>query len=64
MYLNFANFYCQFCYISEKITEVMVSLLLSMYTTCIGFAVDNLPKRIENINNYFTFSLYSNVCRS
>ncbi|KAF6028262.1 hypothetical protein EB796_013428 [Bugula neritina] len=25
---------------------------------------DNLPKRIENINNYFTFSLYSNVCRS
>lgn len=27
-------------------------------------ATDNLPKRIENINNYFTFSLYSNVCRS
>lgn len=27
-------------------------------------ASDNLEKRIENINNYFTFSLYSNVCRS
>ena len=28
------------------------------------YFTDNLPKRIENINNYFTFSLYSNVCRS
>ena len=25
---------------------------------------DNLEKRIDNINDYFTFSLYSNVCRS
>ncbi|XP_030840434.1 dynein heavy chain 1, axonemal isoform X1 [Strongylocentrotus purpuratus] len=25
---------------------------------------DNLPQRIININEYFTFSLYSNVCRS
>ncbi|XP_076467072.1 dynein axonemal heavy chain 1-like isoform X2 [Babylonia areolata] len=25
---------------------------------------DNIPQRIININNYFTFSLYSNVCRS
>lgn len=25
---------------------------------------DNIPQRIVNINNYFTFSLYSNVCRS
>ncbi|KAL3881803.1 hypothetical protein ACJMK2_028195, partial [Sinanodonta woodiana] len=25
---------------------------------------DNIPQRVENINNYFTFSLYSNVCRS
>lgn len=25
---------------------------------------DNLPKRIQNINSFFTFSLYSNVCRS
>ncbi|XP_052808511.1 dynein axonemal heavy chain 1-like isoform X3 [Mya arenaria] len=25
---------------------------------------DNLPQRVENINKYFTFSLYSNVCRS
>ncbi|KAA0196090.1 Dynein heavy chain 1 axonemal [Fasciolopsis buskii] len=25
---------------------------------------DNVPQRVININNYFTFSLYSNVCRS
>ncbi|XP_060604387.1 dynein axonemal heavy chain 1-like isoform X2 [Ruditapes philippinarum] len=25
---------------------------------------DNLAQRVENINKYFTFSLYSNVCRS
>eukprot|EP00118_Oscarella_pearsei_P012540 m.93002 g.93002 ORF g.93002 m.93002 type:complete len:4173 (+) comp36767_c0_seq9:102-12620(+) len=25
---------------------------------------DNVTERIENINDYFTFSLYSNVCRS
>ncbi|KAK2152282.1 hypothetical protein LSH36_335g03002 [Paralvinella palmiformis] len=25
---------------------------------------DNVPQRIQNINDYFTFSLYSNVCRS
>ena len=29
-----------------------------------SLAIDNLPQRIENINEYFTFSLYSNVCRS
>ena len=25
---------------------------------------DDLKERISNINDYFTFSLYSNVCRS
>ena len=25
---------------------------------------DDLPERIVNINNYFTFGLYTNVCRS
>ena len=28
------------------------------------FFADNVEKRIDNINDYFTFSLYSNVCRS
>lgn len=27
-------------------------------------ASDNVEKRIDNINDFFTFSLYSNVCRS
>ena len=25
---------------------------------------DNIVQRIDNINNYFTYSLYTNVCRS
>jgi len=28
------------------------------------FFSDNVEKRIDNINDFFTFSLYSNVCRS
>ena len=28
------------------------------------FIADNVEKRIDNINYFFTFSLYSNVCRS
>lgn len=31
---------------------------------CHHYLVDNLKKRIVNINRYLTFSLYSNVCRS
>lgn len=25
---------------------------------------DDLEQRLENLNNYFTYSIYSNVCRS
>lgn len=28
------------------------------------FLTDTVEKRIANINEFFTFSLYSNVCRS
>lgn len=28
------------------------------------YLLDTITKRIENINNFFTFSLYTNVCRS
>ena len=28
------------------------------------FLTDTVEKRITNINKFFTFSLYSNVCRS
>ena len=28
------------------------------------FFLDNIAQRIQNVNEYFTFSLYSNVCRS
>ena len=34
-----------------------------VYSTFI-LSLDNISQRIENINNYFTFSLYTNVCRS
>ena len=34
-----------------------------MYTLSL-LLLDDLPERILNINDYFTFSLYSNVCRS
>lgn len=30
----------------------------------LSYPVDNLKKRISNINRYLTYSLYSNVCRS
>lgn len=30
----------------------------------VAFFSDELPERVQNINNYITFSLYCNVCRS
>lgn len=44
-----------------KLFRVILSMCEKFW---ILLVVDNLPQRIENINNYFTFSLYSNVCRS
>ena len=37
--------------------------ICSLYTLSLPL-LDDLPERILNINDYFTFSLYSNVCRS
>ena len=37
--------------------------ICSLYTMSL-LLLDDLPERILNINDYFTFSLYSNVCRS
>lgn len=37
--------------------------ICSLYTLSL-LLLDDLPERILNINDYFTFSLYSNVCRS
>ena len=43
----------------------ITSLLLVIVSLIIFFfCLDNIVKRIENINNFFTFSLYTNVCRS
>ena len=39
---------------------VCILVKCNVPTTC----VEDLAERIVNINNYFTFSLYSNVCRS
>ena len=47
------NFLCQ---------DLWVLTLIHIYVWL--FVSDNLSKRVENINSYFTFSLYSNVCRS
>lgn len=38
------------------------SLVASQYV--LFWHLDELTQRIQNINDYFTFSLYSNVCRS
>lgn len=44
---------------------LQVLLLESSYClSCIFLPLDDLEERIKAINNYFTFSLYSNVCRS
>ena len=37
---------------------------IQKYMMAFVFVVDNVEKRIDNINDFFTFSLYSNVCRS
>ena len=42
---------------------INASILQSVVHVVFIFAED-LSERIININNYFTFSLYSNVCRS
>lgn len=33
-------------------------------TTLVAFFSEELKERVEHINNYITFSLYCNVCRS
>lgn len=33
-------------------------------TILVAFFTEELKERVENINNYITFSLYCNVCRS
>ena len=43
--------------------RINASILQSVVHVVFIFAED-LSERIININNYFTFSLYSNVCRS
>ena len=42
---------------------INASILQNVVHVVFIFAED-LSERIININNYFTFSLYSNVCRS
>ena len=39
----------------------LVTILVSISTVLVA---DNIAERSRNINSYFTFSLYCNVCRS
>lgn len=43
--------------LSATRNKVLILCVLSV-------SLDDLEERIVNINDYFTFSLYSNVCRS
>ena len=36
----------------------------TLHSSLLCYSIDDLDLRIVNINEYFTFSLYSNVCRS
>ena len=42
--------------------EWFITIFLSSISS--AERAENLKKRIANINSYFTFSLYCNVCRS
>lgn len=39
---------------------------MSIFTAAIHYSEksDNVSVRVDSLNEYFTFSLYSNVCRS
>lgn len=52
------SFLCSYQYRkSDSIAVICLHVALCLFS-------DTLEKRIININEYFTFSLYSNVCRS
>lgn len=44
--------------------SLVTALLSSLFTWLAVLSLDTVKQRIININEYFTFSLYSNVCRS
>ncbi|XP_048258404.1 dynein axonemal heavy chain 1-like isoform X3 [Haliotis rufescens] len=50
----------------DPMYQYSLEWFINIYLSGIANAerADNIPQRIKNINNYFTFSLYSNVCRS
>ncbi|ESO89348.1 hypothetical protein LOTGIDRAFT_210379 [Lottia gigantea] len=51
---------------TDPMYQYSLEWFINIYLNGIANAerADNIAQRIENINNFFTFSLYSNVCRS
>lgn len=51
--------------LKQKVSVILTLTHVSKCDADLCFsAAENIEKRSKNINNYFTFSLYCNVCRS
>lgn len=51
----------------DPMYQYSLNWFMNLFVSAIGYsekAGDNIEQRVKNINNYFSFSLFTNVCRS